>query len=95
MARRLPIVVPEGFVNVLTAKESDVTTVITVSEEILRIIEGEFLEMPGMRLTEAQFQRLWTLAPTEYLDVTAALIDRGVIARDAGGRYCRRTDLQE
>jgi hypothetical protein len=67
--------------------------VIGVSEEILGIIEDEFAEMPGMRLTEGQFQRLWALPPTEYREVTAALIDRGVITRDAGGRYCRREDL--
>jgi hypothetical protein len=70
-----------------------VTTVINADEEMLRIIEGEFAEMPGMRLTEAQFRRLWDLAPVACRDLTAALITRGVITRDAGGRYCRRIDL--
>ena len=68
---------------------------VVVSSDMLRIIEGEFAEMPGMRLTEAQFRRLWALAPTECQHVTAALVTSGVLTRDAGGRYCRRTDLHD
>jgi hypothetical protein len=29
--------------------------------EVLDIIKEEFLEMPGLRLTRPQFQRLWDL----------------------------------
>jgi hypothetical protein len=32
-----------------------------VSDVILQRVYGEFLEMPGMRLTPAQAQRLWGL----------------------------------
>ncbi len=81
--------------NVFMASESDVATIINVSEELMHIIESEFAEMPGMRLTEAQFRRLWALPPAEYQDVATALIERGVIARDASGRYCRRDDLRD
>jgi hypothetical protein len=28
---------------------------------LLEIVRGEFLEMPGLRLTKRQAQRLWTL----------------------------------
>jgi hypothetical protein len=31
------------------------------TEEVLRRVQGEFLEMPGLRLTEAQARRLWGL----------------------------------
>ena len=30
-------------------------------EHILQRVKGEFLEMPGLRLTDAQAQRLWGL----------------------------------
>jgi hypothetical protein len=47
------------------------------TEEILRRVQGEFLEMPGLRLTEAQARRLWGLdAPT-----CAALLDALIAAR--------------
>jgi hypothetical protein len=67
----------------------------SVNQELLRTIEGEFAEMPGMRLTEAQFRRLWALNPTECQRVTTVLVNNGVLARDAGGRYCRHEDLRD
>ncbi len=81
--------------NIFTSWESGVATVINVSEELMHIIEAEFAEMPGMRLTEAQFQRLWALPSTEYQEVATSLLERGVIARDWTGRYCRRDDLRD
>ncbi len=81
--------------NIFTSWESGVATVINVSEELMHIIEAEFAEMPGMRLTEAQFQRLWALPSTEYQEVATSLLERGVIARDGTGRYCRRDDLRD
>jgi hypothetical protein len=64
-----------------------------IDPDLLRTIEGEYSEMPGMRLTEPQFRRLWALDPTECQQVTTALVSSGVLTRDAGGRYCRRADL--
>ncbi len=66
-----------------------------INPELLRTIEGEFAEMPGMRLTEAQFRRLWTLDSTEGLRVTTTLVNQGVLVRDARGRYCRRETLRD
>jgi hypothetical protein len=66
-----------------------------INLDLLRTIEGEFSEMPGMRLTEPQFRRLWALDSTECQQVTTALVKSGVLARDAGGRYCRRDDLHD
>ena len=62
-------------------------------DDILHIIEDEFEEMPGMRLTGPQFRRLFGLAPTECEEVTTALINSGVLAVDPRGQLCRRTDL--
>jgi hypothetical protein len=64
-----------------------------VSQDILHIIEDEFDEMPGMRLTGPQFRRLFALAPTDFEEVATALINSGVLAVDARGQFCRRTDL--
>jgi len=64
-----------------------------VPTELLQRVRAEFLEMPGMRLTEPQFRRLWALDPTECQCVTTTLVNQGVLTRDAGGRFCRREDL--
>jgi hypothetical protein len=53
-----------------------------------RIIDAEFREMPGMRLTPAQAQRLWHLSPDECSRVLDTLVSAGRIARDERGRYC-------
>ena len=31
------------------------------TDDVLRRVQGEFLEMPGLRLTQAQARRLWGL----------------------------------
>ena len=49
----------------------------TVSDDVLRRVQGEFLEMPGLRLTEPQARRLWGLDP----EMCAALLRRLVDAR--------------
>jgi hypothetical protein len=42
----------------------------------LRLIQAEYLEMPGMHLTKAQIQRLWRLEP----HMCDALVDALVAA---------------
>jgi hypothetical protein len=52
-------------------------------------VAAEFREMPGMRLTEPQVKRLWSLSPAECDAVLGYLGDRGELARDPAGRYSR------
>jgi hypothetical protein len=56
---------------------------------LLDRIRGEYLEMPGLRLTLAQATRLWGLSPS----ITGGLLDTlagdGFLARTAGGVYYR------
>jgi hypothetical protein len=59
------------------------------------IMCGEFAEMPGMRLTFAQVCRLWTLTPSEAEAIVRALVERGRLAVDDGGRVCRPQDLSD
>lgn len=58
-------------------------------ERIKALVDAEFREMPGMRLTEAQVRRLWSLSPAECRTVLTDLVDTGRLFRDASGRYTR------
>jgi hypothetical protein len=54
-------------------------------------IRQEFLEMPGLALTEIQAQRLWNLDSRVCEAVLAALVSEQFLARSRGGAYLRRT----
>ena len=44
-------------------------------DNLLRRIRGEYLEMPGLRLTPAQAQRLWGLTKHECESLMHLLLD--------------------
>ena len=52
----------------------------------LSVIQGEYREMPGMRLTRPQFQRLWRLNDFECNRAISTLISVGFLAEDGHGR---------
>ena len=52
-------------------------------------VRGEFLEMPGLRLTVAQAARLWTLDPLTSEQVLDALARGGFLVRSRDGAYLR------
>jgi hypothetical protein len=52
-------------------------------------IQSEYLEMPGLKLTEAQARRLWGLDGKTCLAVLSTLIERGFLKRSANGQYVR------
>lgn len=58
-------------------------------EELALSIRDEFSEMPGMRLTFAQVQRLWSLPAHECKAVLDHLLTRGMLQQDRHRRYCR------
>jgi hypothetical protein len=58
--------------------------------EILRRIEAEYKEMPGMCVTLPQAQRLWGLDTTTCSFVLLTLVERRVLRRTARGTYVRR-----
>jgi hypothetical protein len=66
--------------------------VTTLSDAIRHRICGEYLEMPGLRLTCAQAQRLWGLDEQTCLLLFATLIRDGFLHRHTDGRYGRATD---
>ncbi len=60
-----------------------------VTEEVLRRVQGEFLEMPGLRLTEAQACRLWGLDAAICSALLSALIDASFLFRTRDGAFMR------
>ena len=56
------------------------------------LIDAEFREMPGMRLTQAQIRRLWNLSQRECDEALERLRQAGDLVVDEAGRYARRRD---
>jgi hypothetical protein len=66
-----------------------ITKSVCANEEVLRRVRGEFLEMPGLRLTEAQAGRLWNLDPVSCNVLLAALVDANFLFRTRDGAFMR------
>ena len=58
-------------------------------QEVVHRIRGEFLEMPGLRLTLDQARRLWRLDETACDAVLGALVDAHFLARTRDGAFIR------
>ncbi len=58
-------------------------------ERLLRRVRGEFVEMPGLQLTEEQAQRLWGLEPGLCAVVLEGLLNAGFLQRSRRGAYRR------
>jgi hypothetical protein len=63
-------------------------------EELLNRLRAEFLEMPGMRLTPEQAQRLLGLEQGLCQTVLDSLVHARFLRVSADGRYARVTDLE-
>src|ERR1044071_2072108 len=61
----------------------------SVAEEVLRRVKGEFLEMPGLRLTEAQARRLWGLDAAVCGALLGALVDANFLFQTRDGAFMR------
>ena len=62
---------------------------ITPAVELLQRIQCEFLEMPGLRLTEPQARRLWNLDSLACADVLRVLLESGFLFRTPDGAFMR------
>jgi hypothetical protein len=56
-------------------------------EDWLRLIQAEYLEMPGLHLTKPQIQRLWRLEPHLCDTLLDVLIRAGFLRRTVRGAY--------
>ena len=61
----------------------------TCSEELLRRVRSEFVEMPGLRLTEPQARRLWGLDQASCTALLETLIDSHFLFRTRDGSFMR------
>jgi hypothetical protein len=59
-------------------------------QEVVRRIRGEFLEMPGLRLTPKQARRLWRLDETACEAVLGALVDARFLSKTRDGAFVRQ-----
>ena len=61
-------------------------------DELLRRIQGEYLEMPGLQLTPFQAQRLWALDREICATILEVLVDRQFLILGPDDRYRRVSD---
>ncbi|MGB2716543.1 MAG: hypothetical protein WBC51_20335 [Vicinamibacterales bacterium] len=61
-------------------------------QDLAWLIDAEYREMPGMRLTFAQVRRLWNLSADECARVLDYLVSSGVLTQDDDRRFCRQAD---
>jgi hypothetical protein len=59
------------------------------NDEVLRRVQCEFLEMPGLRLTEPQARRLWGLDAASCDELLGALVDAKFLFRTRDGAFMR------
>lgn len=64
-------------------------------EQLLRRVKGEYLEMPGLRLTREQAQRLWGLDEQTCANLLDVLVGLTFLVRDSAGRYMRLNEGTE
>ena len=55
----------------------------------LQLIRAEYLEIPGLRLTKAQVERLWNLDEVVSTAILAALVDAKFLKRMPRDVYVR------
>jgi hypothetical protein len=65
------------------------SVVVMSREEMLRLIRGEYLELPGLCLTQAQAQRLWGLGARTCYSLLTTLTEQNFLFLRADGTYGR------
>lgn len=63
-------------------------------DDVLRRVQGEFIEMPGLRLTPAQAQRLWGLDRASCDTLLGALVDAKFLFRTRDGAFVRSDQVR-
>ena len=58
-------------------------------DDMLRRVQGEFLEMPGLRLSEPQARRLWGLDAEQCAALLRDLVDAKFLFRTRDGAFMR------
>ena len=58
-------------------------------DDVLQRIQGEFSEMPGLRLTAAQAQRLWGLERAVCDELLGVLVDANFLSQTRDGAFIK------
>ena len=58
-------------------------------DEVLQRIQGEYVEMPGLRLTPAQARRLWGLESDVCTALLGSLVDARFLVKTGDGAFVR------
>jgi hypothetical protein len=58
-------------------------------DEVLQRIQGEYVEMPGLRLTAAQARRLWGLEGDVCTALLESLVDARFLVQTRDGAFVR------
>ena len=61
----------------------------SATDGLLRRIRGEFLEMPGLRLTEVQAARLWAMDLPQCSTMLRVLLETNFLFRTPDGAFMR------
>jgi hypothetical protein len=64
----------------------------TAIADLIVRAQGEYHEMPGLKLTEDQAQRLWGLDDRTCALVLTALVEQQFLRRTPAGTYLRMSD---
>ncbi len=65
-----------------------------LNDEVLRRVRGEYNEMPGLRLTPAQAQRLWGLERADCDALLGALVESKFLFRTRDGAFVRTEHIR-
>jgi hypothetical protein len=87
-----PLVLPDACDALERAGQSRRAPAVDLGA-MLRRIREEFLEMPGLCLTEPQVQRLWALDCRTCSALLTVLVDAKLLTRTADGRVMRPDSL--
>jgi hypothetical protein len=79
-------------IHTLERSSAPQTRIPAATSVLLRRIQNEYREMPGLILTEEQARRLWALDSNTCQHVLAALLERRFLKRTARGAYVRASD---
>jgi hypothetical protein len=71
------------------------TTPLRALDDVLRRVQGEYIEMPGLRLTPAQAQRLWGLDRAACDALLGALVDAKFLFRTRDGAFVRSDNVRD
>lgn len=63
-----------------------------MDEDLLRLLVSEYMEMPALRLTESQAQRLLGIEAAHCRALLSALVDARFLRCLSDGHYARTTE---